>query len=85
MTYAEELRREAKQEAKLEARQEYEHKVDQAQQETEKTRQEGTQRLNPTAINLFKFGLGIEQVAESTGIPIEQVKNLQTKQFLNVV
>ena len=85
MTYAEELRREAKQEAKQEARQEYEQARQQFEKKVNQAQQEGTQRLNQTAINLFKFGLGIEQVAESTGIPIEQVKNLQTKQFLNVV
>jgi predicted transposase/invertase (TIGR01784 family) len=40
----------------------------------------GEAKLRDTALNLFRFGMGVEQVAQATTLPLQEVQNLWKKE-----
>ena len=62
-------------------REKAEQEREKAEQEREKAEQEAEQKETITVLNLLKFGMTAEQVAETLQITIEKIITIQTNKL----
>jgi len=75
---AERVRQEISQQAQQEIQQ-AQQETQQAQQETQQAQQETEERIQKAALNFLRTGLSAEQVAQGTGLSLEDVEVLYSK------